>query len=131
MTISDIVAYMKVAFPAIKFYNGRIDSNEEQCAGIYVRGNAQTRMALGGIANMSYNVKPIQILVHWGQNSDDCDIIASSLYDNLCGLCNFTMNGKNVRCISMLDPCPIDLGRDEHGICEMTFRFEIYYGMEA
>lgn len=123
LTVSNFVQVLKAKYPNIKFFNGCV-SRDEKCVGVYARGNAAPVSAIG--TNPSYNVLPVTLLVHWGENSDDCETTANTLYEGLeAGV--ETINNTRVIQIQMLDSCPVNIGRDDSNVCEMTIRINIFY----
>lgn len=123
LTVSDFVKVLKVQYSDIKFFNGCI-SKDEKCVGVYARGNAAPVSAIG--TKPSYNVLPVTLMVHWGENSADCEAVANTLYE---GLSNGIENINNTRVIQvqMVDSHPVNIGRDDNNICEMTLRINIFY----
>ena len=123
LTVSNFVQVLKAKYPGIKFFNGCI-SKDEKCVGVYARGNAAPISAIG--TKPSYNVLPVTLLVHWGENSNDCETTANTLYEGLeAGI--ETINNTRVIQIQMLDSCPVSIGRDDNNACEMTLRINIFY----
>lgn len=123
LTISDFVQALKSQYPEVKFFNGCI-SKDEKCIGVYARGNAAPISAIG--TKPSYNILPVTLLVHWGENSNACEITANTLYEGLEAGIN-TINGVRVIQVRMLDSTPVNIGRDDNNICEMTIRINILY----
>lgn len=123
LNVSNFVQVLKALYPDIKFLNGCI-SRGEKCVGVYARGNAASISAIG--TKPSYNVLPVTLLVHWGENSTNCEQTANTLYEGLeAGI--ETINNMRVIQIQMLDSCPVNIGRDDTNICEMTIRINIFY----
>lgn len=123
ITISNLVQELKKVRPGVSFFNGCISKNEK-CVGVYARGNAAPISAIG--SKPSYNVLPVTLLVHWGENSDECEKTANELYEVLEGGIP-TINSVRVIQIRMVDSCPVNIGRDDNNICEMTIRINILY----
>ena len=123
LTISDFVQVLKAKYPDIKFLNGCI-SKSEKCVGVYARGNAAPISAIG--TKPSYNVLPVTLLVHWGENSADCETTANTLYEGLEDGIK-TINNTRVIQVQMMDSTPVNIGRDDNNICEMTLRINILY----
>lgn len=123
LSVSDLLSAMKLKHPQMKFYNGCINKNEK-CIGLYARGNDTPPSALD--SKPSYGILPITMLVHWGENSNECEQTANTLYE---GLEDGISSIKNIRIIhiKLLDSSPINIGRDDKNICEMTIRFNILY----
>lgn len=123
LTVSDFVQVLKAKYPDIKFLNGCI-SKYEKCVGVYARGNAAPISAIG--TKPSYTVLPVTLLVHWGENSNDCEVTANNLYEGLeAGI--ETIKDTRVIEIQMVDSTPVNIGRDDNNICEMTIRINIFY----
>lgn len=128
--VSEFVGFLEQQFPGTKFYNGSINKADSKCAGVYLRGSGKPRIALGGIENTSYSVLPISILVHWTEDSDECEAKANEVYAALFGANDQAIGGKRVIMFQMLDPCPISVQRDEKNIVEMVIRLNILYERE-
>lgn len=123
LTVSDFMQVLKQQYPDIKFFNGSI-SKTEKCVGVYARGNATPPTAIG--SKPSYRVLPITLLVHWGENTKECEKTANLLYEGLEeGIAS--INNTRVILIQMLESAPANIGRDDNNVCEMTIRFNIFY----
>jgi hypothetical protein len=123
LTVKDFIQVLKANYPDIKFFNGCI-SKDENCVGVYARGNAAPVSAIG--TKPSYNILPVTLLVHWSENSAECEVLANVLYQRLeAGI--EEINNMRVIQIQMLDSSPINIGRDDNNICEMTLRINIFY----
>ena len=123
LKVSDFVSVLKAEYPDIKFFNGCI-SKTEKCVGVYARGNASPVSAIG--TKPSYNILPVTLLVHWGENSDECETVANRLYEGLERGID-TINNTRVINIQMMDSTPVNIGRDDENVCEMTLRINIFY----
>lgn len=123
LTIKDFINALKGKHPNIKFFNGCISKNE-RCVGVYARGNATPVSSIG--SQPSYNVLPAVLLIHWGENSHECETTANTLYSGLAeGIAQ--INNLRVIQIQLLDSTPVNIGRDDNNICEMTIRLNIFY----
>lgn len=123
LTINDFVQVLKNRFPEVKFFNGCI-SKPDRCVGVYARGNATPVTAIGSQA--SYNILPVTLLVHWGENSHDCEVMANALYEVLeQGIS--TISDFRVIQLQLVDSTPVNIGRDDNNTCEMTLRVNIIY----
>lgn len=123
LTISDVVDALEQKYPGVKFFNGCI-SKDESCVGVYARGNTSPIVAIG--SQSSYNVLPVTLLIHWGENSHSCEMLANRLYEGLeHGIT--TTNDIRVIHTQLLDSCPVNIGRDDNNTCEMTIRLNITY----
>ena len=123
LTVSDFTDVLKQAYPDIKFFKGCI-SKEENCVGVYARGNATPPTAIG--SQSSYGILPVTLLIHWGENSTECEKTANLLYEGLEGGIA-EINALRVIQIQLLESSPTNIGRDDHNICEMTIRLNIFY----
>ena len=123
LTVSDFTSILKQKHPSIKFFKGCISKNEK-CVGVYARGNATPPSAIG--SDPSYRILPITLLIHWGENSTECEEIANSLYESLE---EPIYEIKDLRVIQaqLLESSPVNMGRDDNNICEMTIRFNLLY----
>lgn len=123
LTISKCLKVLKERFPDIKFFNGCISKNEK-CVGVYARGNAAPPSAIG--SKPSYGILPVTFLIHWGENSNECETTANMLYEELeNGIAE--IDGVRVIQLQLLDSTPVNIGRDDNNICEMTIRLNITY----
>lgn len=128
MTMAKFKDWLKTSYPTVQFYIGILAKKEPKCVGIYTRSNsAKPNIALGGLQNTSYSTLPLSLLVHWTENSDTCETFAQELYNKLFAQADFMMGTTRIASIEMLDPCPIDVDRDEHNIVEMVIRLNIIY----
>lgn len=123
ITISNFISVLKSKYPNIKFFNGCI-SKSEKCVGVYARGNATPPTAIG--SKPSYSILPVTMLIHWGENSEDCEKTANLLYAGLEEDIA-SINGLRVIQIQLLESSPTNIGRDDNNICEMTIRLNIFY----
>ena len=123
LTVSDFMNELKKRYPNIKFFNGCISKNEK-CVGVYARGSAAKPVAIGSPS--SYGILPLTMLIHWSENSNECESAANSLYEGLES--GFTsINSVRVAQLQLLESSPVNIGRDDNNICEMTIRLNIIY----
>lgn len=123
LTISDFTDVLKQKHSDIKFFKGCISKNEK-CVGVYARGNATPPTAIG--SKTSYGILPVTMLIHWGENSAECESMANLLYESLeSGIAE--INNMRVIQIQLLESTPTNIGRDDNNICEMTIRLNIFY----
>lgn len=123
ITVSNFVQVLKELHPGIKFFNGCISKNEK-CIGVYARGNSSPPTAIG--SEPSYRVLPVTLLVHWGENSDECETTANSVYKTLEKGVD-SISGRRVIQLQLLESTPVNIGRDDNNKCEMTIRLNILY----
>ena len=110
------------------YYMGFLDKKNSRSLGVYnLKRNTKPITALGGLENTSYNVKGVSLLVHWNNASDETEAVACSLYEKILKSKIEKIDDFTVQFIGMLTNEPIDVGRDDNGICEYVIEFEIYY----
>lgn len=127
LKVSDFKDYLKAQFVGKKIYNGTINKSENQCIGVYARGNGVPHVAIGGTENTSFSELPITILVHWTEDTNLCETMAIEIYEKLYGTTKILMGNVKIAYINMLDPCPINIDRDSKNIAEMVIRINIIY----
>ena len=133
-TISSVVIYeyLKKKCPDISDYlkNGSIDKRADKSIGVFIGSDTrgQNNIAIGGVECTTVRMLPINIIIHWTQNQKVCDDKAIEIFDALlCEDSNFFVGDVKIATIFLLDPCPIQQGRDEKNICEDIIRANFYY----
>lgn len=128
MLLEDVLVWIKTL--NVKFdnyYIGVLDSKKDRSLGIYnLKRDSHPVIALGGLSNTKYQVKKISLLVHWNRATDETEEQAILLYETLM-MSKPLITGYECYFIGMLNSEPIDVGRDDNGICEYVIEFEIYY----
>ena len=110
------------------YYMGFLDKKKEKSLGVYnLKQNRKPIIALGGLENTSYNVKPISLLIHWNKATDETEQKANELYEAIMSNKPDKINGHSISFVGMITNEPIDVGKDESGICEYVIELEIYY----
>ena len=127
MQISDVAAWLAAKYPGNGVYAAAVPRNEERCIGIFGKERGSPALAMGGTANASYAVLPVDILIHWTEDAGACETEADTLYALMLGNTSEKIGGENVVRFELLDAAPADIGRDTHGICEMSVRVNIDY----
>lgn len=130
LTLSDVKDWLKTLQTGEHFYCGKIDSKAEKTIGVYQRKpSGQPRMALGGLENISYEVKQVSVLVHWNQYASQTEEAAASLFEKIrqAGEGGLTVGGTKVYFIRMEVPEPVDVGTDESGVYERVIWFDMIY----
>lgn len=123
LTVGQFKDTLKAMYTSIKFFNGCI-SKDEKCVGVYARGQVPPPIAIG--TKSSYGILPVTLLVHYGENSDTCETVANTLYEGLENGIEQIDDVKVIQ-IQLLDSTPVNIGRDDKNICEMTIRLNIVY----
>ena len=127
LKVTSVKNHLKSVFSDTKFYVGIINRKEDKCVGVYPRGASLKNIAIGGLNNTSVWYLPITLLVHWTDNSEQCEIKAQELYEYFLNNNDVTIDGRRIIDFNLLDSGPIDMSRDEKNICEMVIRMNIAY----
>lgn len=126
MHLKNIKDYFKVTFNWLEGISiGKIDNNLNKAICFYDSKLAMPKTgAVGGKQNRSYELKPVTLLLRWGNNADEAERKAKEIYDFFDEK-QFILNSKRVFCISRYNG-PIPLGTDDRGIYEYSFEFDLY-----
>jgi hypothetical protein len=124
---SNVRSFLEAAFPTTKFYAGTINKNDTQCIGIYPRERVPFEISVGGTNNTSSWTLPLSILVHWSEDTFQCEQKASELYEFFVKAKDTTISGISIISFKLKDSCPVDLKRDSNNICEMVIRLDVIY----
>jgi hypothetical protein len=127
MLVSDVIVWMKTQYPSNAFYNGMIPKNTEQCIGVYLKNRGTRIIAIGGYDNTSYASLPLSLLIHWGKDADACQQLANKMYELMQSAIGVVMGNHRVIDFDLQDNGPVNVDRDENGICEMVIRMNIIY----
>lgn len=110
------------------FYMGKLDNKKEKSVGVYQRRTSGTpHIAIGGLENTKYAVKPVSVLVHWTKSAKDTEAASFSLFDKLLNVKNVEISGKHINYIRMMVPEPQDTGTDDAGVYERVIWLDLYY----
>jgi hypothetical protein len=133
MQTNEFLLFFKNKFPEYAQYakNGFIDKSKEKGIGIYlgVARDKQT-IALGGLKCTETYTLPLNISIRWTESTVDCDTVANNIFTALFGLSNVIFGNRRIAGISLLDPVPVDIGRDEKNICQTVIRINVTYDLE-
>lgn len=129
MLLDDVLEWIKsLDIQFDNYYIGVLDSKKQMSLGVYNLKRATLPIiALGGLKNTSYNIKRISLLIHWNKASDESESKATELFEILMKAKPKKIGIYDVNFIGMLTNGPVDVGRDDNGICEYVIEFEIYY----
>lgn len=129
MLLDDVLEWIKsLDIQFDNYYIGVLDSKKQKSLGVYNLKRATLPIiALGGLKNTSYNIKRISLLIHWNKASDESESKATELFEILMKAKLKKIGIYDVNFIGMLTNGPVDVGRDDNGICEYVIEFEIYY----
>lgn len=113
---------------ADNYYIGKLDNKNDRSIGVYQRKtNIPPRIAIGGLENTSYEIKPVSILIHWNTNARETEECAYSLFQELLKQNNAVINNHKIRYIKLLNSEPVDVGTDDKGIYERVIELDFYY----
>lgn len=128
MLLTDVLKWIKIL--DVKFdnyYIGVLDNKKNKSLGVYnLKRDTGPVIALGGLGSTKHKVKRISLLIHWNNASDETEKQAVELYECLLRSTP-AISGYECYFIGMLNGEPVNVGRDENGICEYVIEFEIYY----
>lgn len=128
LALADVRDWIESLGVGEHFYIGKLDNKKEKSVGIYQRKKSgPPHIAIGGLENTKYEVKPISVLVHWTKNANDTEAASFSLFDKLLNLTNVEIGGIHINYIRMLVPEPQDVGSDDAGVYERVIWFDLYY----
>lgn len=103
--------------------SGRIDKNLNRALCFYNSKN-RTHGYINKLNLSTYTIKPITILLRYGSNQTDAEMIISNLY-NFFDRKVDTINKKKIGFVHVYEN-PIDLGYDESGIIEFSLEIDLY-----
>ena len=126
--LSDIRDWLKTLGVGDHFYAGKLDNKKERSIGVYSRKvSGPSRMTIGGIQNMSYDIKHISVLLHWNRNAAEAEEAALLLFEKLRAQTNFEIGQAHVQYLQLMVPEPQDVGTDDGGVYERVIWFDLYY----
>lgn len=133
MRLRDVMEWLQgLTAKAENYYCGTLDSKKDKSIGVYqLQSRLASNIAIGGRANTKTLIKPVSLLVHWNQNSDDTETFAQDLYNELEAAKNVLVGGETVNYIDLLQFEPIDVGTDENGVFERVIEAVFYYQKES
>lgn len=128
LALADVRDWVKSLGVGEHFYIGKLDNKQEKAVGIYQRKTHEApHIALGGLENTKYEVKPISVLLHWSKNAKDTEEASCALFDKLLNETNVMIGGKHINYIRLLVSEPQDVGTDDAGVYERVIWFDLYY----
>ena len=128
MTLKDVLVWLKSFTNFNNYYIGILDSKKDKSLGVYnLKINRQPIVAIGGLDNTSYNTKRVSLLLHWNNAYDESEDKAIALYEAILRAKPQKIGSYDVCFIGMLVNEPVDVGRDDKGICEFVIEFDIFY----
>lgn len=127
--LSDVLKWLKTLNTKFDYYYmGTLDSKKDKSLGVYnLKRSQKPIIALGGLENTSYNAKRVSLLIHWNKAYDESENQAIQMYEEILSVEIAQIGNCDICFIGMLTNEPIDVGRDDNGICEFVIELEIYY----
>lgn len=109
-------------------YCGKLEVGKDKSIGVYnLKRAGPAKIAIGGIKNTSYRIKPVSILIHWNKSLRDTEKASYRLFDALMDTKNIKINGTAIKFTQMQCGEPIDVGTDDEGVYEMVIELDFYY----
>ena len=102
---------------------GKIDNNLDKALCFY--NSKTTPPYINKLGASSYSIKALTILMRYGKNQNDAEIMANELY-KFFDKKDTLINEKRVF-FSFEIETPISLGTDDKGIIEYSFEINLYY----
>lgn len=129
LTLNEIREYLKKIDPKFtSYFIGKLDAKKDNSLGIYhLRRNGTPQIAIGGLLATNIFNKKVSLLVHGTKNNVDTENLANALYSSLLNADLSLFTSVDVCLLGLLCDGPINVGNDDHGICEYVIEFEIYY----
>lgn len=118
ITTQELVTWLKTK-GLTGLYSGYVPKDKTQVIGVYTRTNPMPVNAY----KATYNVKGFTLLFHWTKSLYDTETKAFQVYEllNRAKFSNTSHNGW-IEC----DGNPVDVGKDENGVCEWTLDLTVY-----
>ncbi|MDH6430278.1 MULTISPECIES: minor capsid protein [unclassified Paenibacillus] len=126
MTLAEVRDWLKTQVECLNWYIGKMDGKPEESITVYNLNSGTPVLAIGGLANTSYAVKAVSILIHWSKNANTAERKAMEVYAALFGQ-SAVIAGKRVISFQMRTPEPVSVGTDENNIYEYVIEVTIYY----
>lgn len=127
MTNKQVLEWLKTIFPGLLWGISSINKNKDEVIGVYSRRNGPLQpFAIGG---SGYGIKPITLLIHWGESATPCEEQSIMMYERLQQCTTEELIG-NSRCWIVARQYPVQIGKDETGHFEAVLDFDIYMRKE-
>ena len=131
ITLAEVRDWIKTFNAANNYYIGKLDNKQENSIGIYQRKKIDgPRVAIGGRALASYDVKSISILIHWNKNANETEKRAQYLYNRLFEAESVVIGETPIKMIALLQNEPVDVGTDDNNVYERVIELDLYYERE-
>lgn len=126
MTLKEIKDWFKENYNIPNFQQisiGKIDNNLDKALCFY--NSKRSVPYINKTGTSTYGIKPLTILMRYGQNQDAAEIVINKLYE-FFDKKNTLINEKRVF-FSFVYENPISLGTDDKGIIEYSLEIDCYY----
>ena len=131
ITLAEVRDWIKTFNAANNYYIGKLDNKQENSIGIYQRKKIDgPRVAIGGRALASYDVKSISILIHWNKNANETEKRAQYLYNRLFEAESVVIGETPIKMIALLQNESVDVGTDDNNVYERVIELDLYYERE-
>lgn len=135
LTMNKVKDLVASKLPGDNIFSNAIDRNSDKSIGVFSApesrmGNVET---FGGDDLAPVKVYPVNILVRWTEDSDECETKSNAIYSTIKNIgTNFYTKlndpeAVKIAFIRMLDSHPVSLGRDKNNVCEFSIRIDIFY----
>lgn len=113
-------------------YIGKMDGKKQKSIGVYSRPTSgMPNVALGGLDCTTYDVRPVSLLVHWGQDKAAAEKTAYGLFEKLRNETSLTIGGTRINYLRLMVPEPQDVGTDDDGVYEYVIWLDFLYEKET
>lgn len=128
LSLADIRDYISGLGIADQVYIGKLNNKKEHSIGVYHRkGNGPPVTALGGVAQSSYGIRRISLLVHWDKDARSSERAAYALYEKLQNESSLVIGETPVNFLILQVPEPEDVGTDDNGVYEYVIWLDFVY----
>lgn len=109
-------------------YIGKLDNKKQKSIGVYSRSTSgEPRIALGGLACTTYDVKSVSLLIHWNKNKGETEQTAYELFEKLRDVSSLTLGDTHINYLRLVVPEPQDVGTDDNGVYEYVIWLDFIY----
>lgn len=113
-------------------YIGKMDGKKQKSIGVYSRPTSGSpNIALGGLDCTTYDVKPISLLVHWGEDKGAAEAAACGLFEKLRNVTSLSIGGTHINYLRLMVPEPQDVGTDDNGVYEYVIWLDFIFERET
>lgn len=125
MTLLNVRDMLAELLETEQVYAGVLDSDLESCMGVFALKGGSRRLCIGGEQCTKTLEKRVTVIVHHTDAPSAAEARAEEVYEALAAVRRRRLGSFTVQYVQPAEP--IDLGRDERGICEYAVEATIYY----